>query len=127
MGDRYEYSLLNSDLTLSPRGMAAECYRTFEALELGSIPVVSNMVEKPCQDTRFPAGLRPPNRVFKLHQAPVYYVNDWERDLPAIVAAWEALSDVEKAEKRREVHDWYVKFKADMGRMLLHHVRTRFL
>uniref|UniRef100_H2Z1K1 Uncharacterized protein n=1 Tax=Ciona savignyi TaxID=51511 RepID=H2Z1K1_CIOSA len=47
----YQHALRNSDLTLSPVGKNAECYRTYEALEFGSIPVIEDKVPETCQNS----------------------------------------------------------------------------
>ncbi|GFO40497.1 transmembrane protein 5-like [Plakobranchus ocellatus] len=41
---QYLYALSNSDLTLSPVGINSECYRIFEAMALGSVPVIEDVM-----------------------------------------------------------------------------------
>ena len=41
---QYLYALSNSDLTLSPVGINTECYRIFEAMAMGSVPVVEDIM-----------------------------------------------------------------------------------
>lgn len=38
----YQYALSLSDLTLNPVGMNTECYRIYEAMAHGSVPVVED-------------------------------------------------------------------------------------
>ncbi|GFS09623.1 transmembrane protein 5-like [Elysia marginata] len=42
--EQYLYALSNSDLTLNPVGINTECYRIYEAMAMGSIPVIENIM-----------------------------------------------------------------------------------
>ncbi|XP_022659656.1 UDP-D-xylose:ribitol-5-phosphate beta1,4-xylosyltransferase-like isoform X2 [Varroa destructor] len=89
----YQYALSLSDLTLNPVGFNAECYRIYEALALGSVPVIEDKTTPGlCQS--------PPLRLLKKYRAPVIYVKDWATDLPRILGQEAALSLKEKIERR---------------------------
>ena len=38
----YYHALLHSDFTLNPVGKNTECYRVYEAMSYGSVPIVEN-------------------------------------------------------------------------------------
>jgi len=63
--------VLQSDLTLSPVGLNTECYRIYEALSLGSIPVVEDIMTPGECDASNAAS---PLRQLKKMNAPVLYL-----------------------------------------------------
>ena len=95
--------------------MENKCYRTVEALEFGSIPIIGDEVVAPsCQVAGKVPGLEnttSPYRLFKLYSAPVFWVKNWNEDLPRVITEWEALEDGEKVRRRTAVFEWYVEFK----------------
>lgn len=67
----YLDTLLQSDLTLSPVGLNTECYRIYEALSLGSIPVVEDVMTPGECDTSSAAS---PLRQLRKMNAPILYL-----------------------------------------------------
>ncbi|OQR71429.1 transmembrane protein 5-like [Tropilaelaps mercedesae] len=115
----YQYALSLSDLTLNPVGFNSECYRIYEALALGSVPVIEDRTTPGlCQS--------PPLRLLKKHRAPVMYVKDWATDLPRILGQEAALSLKEKIERRVALVEWYEGFKLAMRKQLVQVVRNKF-
>ena len=99
----YVDALLHSDLTLSPAGLNAECYRLYEAAALGSVPV---LLEHP------PAAGRclPGPRLLRRHSAPFVRLRDW-RHLPELLRREAALTTQQRAARRRRLLAWYEDFK----------------
>lgn len=116
----YIQSLHLSDLTLSPVGMNSECYRIYEAMSLGSVPVVENvMTPGICSASKVLAGAPPPPlRLLKSYNAPLIYINDWGQ-LPDIISKELKMSLEEKIERRMHMIQWYENFKL--------HLRENFL
>ena len=125
----YNYALRNSDITLSPRGTAPECFRTFEALELGSIPLVSNEVTSKCK-VRVTAGkenMAPPYRILKMYKAPVIYVDNWEQDIDAIMHDFRRLTDKQVAAWRCKMFTWYTDFKLQLKQKFVDDIKRLFV
>ncbi|GFY56346.1 ribitol-5-phosphate xylosyltransferase 1 [Trichonephila inaurata madagascariensis] len=107
----YIQSLHLSDLTLSPVGMNSECYRIYEAMSFGSIPVVENvMTPGICSASKTHMAPPPPLRLLKTFKAPLIYVNDWS-ELPQIISKELKMSLEEKIERRLKMIQWYETFK----------------
>ena len=125
--DAYAYALRNSEITLSPRGSAAECYRTFEALEFGSLPLISDTVQEKCKEHAAPGYEKTtaPYRLFKLYDAPVMYLKNWT-ELPGMISDFEALSDQERTERRKKLFSWYGEFKMRLQRKVVEDVKRFF-
>ncbi|GFU89586.1 ribitol-5-phosphate xylosyltransferase 1 [Trichonephila clavipes] len=105
----YIQSLHWSDLTLSPVGMNSECYRIYEAMSFGSIPVVENvMTPGICSASK--THMAPPLRLLKTFKAPLIYINDWS-ELPQIISKELKMSLEEKIERRLKMIQWYETFK----------------
>ena len=109
----YVKILENSDLTLCPVGINSECYRIYEAMSCGSVPVVEDvMTPGMCgksSHTRFDAPLR----ILKEMKAPVIYVRTWDELIDILEK--ETLLTVEQVQKRREnVIHWYSRFKSEL-------------
>jgi len=85
----YVKTLRSSVLTLCPSGSNPESFRIWEAILTDSIPVVENYTLNgglhPAYGTQFRCLQEDFNAWLKITQAPVYWVNDWKEDLPAIV------------------------------------------
>ncbi|CAG2162200.1 unnamed protein product [Oppiella nova] len=85
----YVEALRLSDLTLSPMGMNHECYRIFEAMAYGSVPVIEenvNHLKKTNCDSKTAF------RLLKEQKAPFIYVSNWTQDLPNILNNEQTLS-----------------------------------
>nr|CAD7456783.1 unnamed protein product [Timema tahoe] len=120
--ETYIKALLNSDLTLSPVGMNTECYRIYEAMSLGSVPVVEEVVTPGhCDHNSFNSPLR----LLKEYGAPVYYIKDW-RGLPTLIQHDAQLTLEEKIERRISVIQWYKGFKDTMKRKFVGVVKNKF-
>lgn len=98
--------LQNSDLTLSPVGVNSECYRIYEAMSLGSIPVVEN--------TMTPGKCASPLRLLKRHNAPFIYVKDWS-NLSQILINDMNLNFTLILQRRKNIIHWYRGFKLSVA------------
>lgn len=99
-------ALRDSELTLSPVGMNAECYRIYEAMSLGSVPVVEDRTTTGSCDTR-------PLRLLKQYEAPVIWLKDWTH-LPNLLRRQNALSQTKLLNRRIHLVSWHEKFKMNM-------------
>lgn len=75
---KYRNILLKSILTLVPAGHNPECFRFYEALEAGSIPVV------PLDEAFHRHPCKNPLRPWIDSGAPVFFIRDWS-ELPSIL------------------------------------------
>lgn len=115
-------ALLSSDLTLSPVGMNSECYRIYEALSLGSVPVVEDKMTPGRCDRASPA----PMRLLKRLNAPVIWIANWTH-LPDILRQEQALSFQAIVKRRKYVVSWYEKFKNQMRVYFLKVIQKKIL
>jgi len=103
--DEYRGVLLKSALTLVPAGVNPECFRLWEALEAGSIPVVplgEAYHQHPCKDALLP---------LRQSSAPVIFVRDWT-ELPRILK--DVIDHPARADKmQQESLAWYDRFMRD--------------
>ena len=114
----YVDALLRSDLTLSPAGLNAECYRLYEAAALGSVPVL--LAEAP------PAGrCRPGPRLLRRHGAPFLWLRDW-RHLPELLRREAALTARQRAARRRRLLAWYADFKQSVRNEFINVIVRKF-
>jgi len=119
--------LRNSDLTLNPAGKNAECYRIYEAMSVGSVPVVEDGAgAASCGTASAADGHRVVLRLLKRHDAPVMYVSDWRRDLPALLRRERRMSPADVVARRLGVVGWYRKFRRKMRDTLVRVVRRKF-
>ena len=105
--DDYASILQDSKITLSPAGSNPECFRTMEAVMMGSIPVIEDWEEEGWSPLAFENYycLKEDNNYF-FRNAPVYWVKDWKRDLPPIVRY--LTSNPEAARKlQQDMLQWY--------------------
>jgi len=103
--DEYRAVLLKSVLTLAPAGHNPECFRLWEALEAGSIPVVplgEAYHQHPCTDTLLP---------LRQSAAPIIFVRGWT-ELPDIL---KDLNDhpTRADQMQKEALAWYERFMRD--------------
>ncbi|XP_015928548.1 ribitol-5-phosphate xylosyltransferase 1 [Parasteatoda tepidariorum] len=109
----YVQSLRLSDLTLNPVGMNSECYRIYEAMAFGSIPVVENvMTPGMC------GGPKSPLRLLKAFNAPLIYINDWS-ELPYLISQELRMTLEEKVKRRIKIIEWYENFKLHLRNQLI--------
>ncbi|XP_013378733.1 UDP-D-xylose:ribitol-5-phosphate beta1,4-xylosyltransferase [Lingula anatina] len=101
-------ALKTSDLTLNPVGKNTECYRIYEALSMGSVPVVEDVMT-PGNCGKSKVSHNAPLQLLKEHDAPVIYVKKWE-ELPDILKAEQKMSISKVIERRTRVLNWYKEF-----------------
>ncbi len=115
--EEYYGALLRSDFTLNPVGMNTECYRIYEAMSYGSIPIVEDrMTPGECGNNSVYQNA--PLRLIKKYGAPVVYIKSW-KELPDLLAKYKDLPLKDIIEWRTKVIDWYDKFK--------NHIRDYFV
>lgn len=99
---QFRYVLLNSVLTLIPAGRNPECFRFYEALEAGSIPVIpldDNYYKHPCKN-----ALRP----WIDSGVPAFFIRNWS-EFPQIIA--NISKNPELVDKmQRSAITWYKSF-----------------
>ncbi|XP_049844449.1 ribitol-5-phosphate xylosyltransferase 1-like [Schistocerca gregaria] len=118
----YMSALLKSDLTLSPVGKNTECYRIYEAMSLGSVPVVEDVVTPGNCDTSADSPLR----LLKQYGAPIIYVKSWHQ-LHIVLHQESQLTVEEKAARRIQVTEWYKNFKTHMSASFVQVIEKKFL
>lgn len=115
----YIESLNLSDLTLSPVGINSECYRIYESISLGSVPVVENQMTPGLCGDDIEGILAPsPLRLLKTLNAPLIYINDWS-ELPNVIAKELNMPLQEKINRRIRLVQWYENFKMYFKEQLL--------
>ncbi len=116
--------MLHSDFTLHPVGKNTECYRLYEAMAYGSIPIVENrMTTGNCGNNTLYENA--PLRLLKQYHAPVIYVYDW-RELPAILDKYRKVKVEEIIERRVKVLDWYDKFQTQVRDQFVSTIKNKF-
>ncbi|XP_015781964.2 ribitol-5-phosphate xylosyltransferase 1-like [Tetranychus urticae] len=121
----YLQALRLSDLTLSPIGMNHECYRIYEALSYGSLPVVEENLshvkghKSNCDSTSA-------YRLLKKYDAPVIYIANWTHELPMLIEKEMSLSLERKIERRLRLIDWYASFKTNIRNHLFDIIEQKF-
>ena len=93
----YMRTLLDSTFTLSPAGHNPECFRLYEAVEAGSIPVISldkEYKQHACKDS-----------LFHWMDSPIVIVKSWDELIPSLQTM---LENPEELDKRQEdLRAWY--------------------
>jgi hypothetical protein len=118
----YMDSLLKSDLTLCPVGRNTECYRIYEAMSLGSVPVVENLqTDGNCDSVSTTAPLR----LLKQFDAPITYVKSWY-ELFELLKQEAELTLEEKIERRTAVVKWYMDFKRNLSNYFIKIIKQKF-
>lgn len=104
IGD-YIQVLSDSDLTLCPASTSgsAETHRIYEALSLGSIPVVQDYDVTACANND-------PLHLLRESGAPVLFVGSPD-DLRTVLAGERAASIQEKIARRAAALNWYAAFR----------------
>ncbi|KAH3819454.1 hypothetical protein DPMN_121189, partial [Dreissena polymorpha] len=115
--DDYVQAISQSDLTLNPAGQNTECYRIYEALAFGSVPVVEDIMTpgicgKSSRSHVFPL------RLLKEHNAPIVYVKHWS-ELSALIENEKKLRHSDRVNRRRNILLWYENFKIGMRKKLI--------
>ncbi|XP_069100893.1 ribitol-5-phosphate xylosyltransferase 1-like [Argopecten irradians] len=122
--DTYLRALAQSDLTLNPVGVNTECYRIYEAMSYGSIPVIEDVMT-PGQCGSSPTSSSVPLRLLKEENAPVIFIKDW-RELKDLLDRESTLSLEYKAKRRKELILWYENFKLKMRDKFVKVLEERF-
>ncbi|CAN7937232.1 unnamed protein product [Ixodes hexagonus] len=121
--ESYLLALKLSDVTLNPAGMNPECYRIYEALEFGSVPVVEDRTLSPDCGRADDGGSF---RLLKRHEAPVLYVRNWTAELMPLLERELAMTLRERADRRRHLVVWYGAFKRSMRDRLVRVLEQKF-
>lgn len=114
----YLKTLEESESVLSPVGMNAECYRIYEALSVGSLPVIEDQKTSGVCDN--------PYRLLKEYNVPAVFISDWE-ELPGILEYLASLSEEELTHQRNKVIKWYRKFLDQMKDKFVEVIKTNFV
>lgn len=120
----YHDALHNSDLTLCPVGINTECYRIYEAVSYGSVPIVEDVMTPGNCGTGNKKYI--PLQLLKSMNAPFIYVKTWE-ELPAILEKEEKLTHKDIVERRKNILKWYKKFKVKLKDLFVSTVAKRFI
>ncbi|XP_054166106.1 ribitol-5-phosphate xylosyltransferase 1-like [Oppia nitens] len=120
----YVEALRLSDLTLSPIGRNHECYRIFEALSFGSVPVVEENMN---HTKKTSCDKNEAYRLLKEANAPLIYVSNWTQDLPNILSNELNLSLEYKIQRRLYIIKWYSKFKTLIKSQFLKVINEKFV
>jgi len=121
----YIKTLRSSDLTLNPAGQNVECYRIYEAMAVGSVPVIEDTTVAASCGTAASDGHRQVLRLLKLHEAPVIYVSDW-RELAVVLQREQLMSPADVIARRISVVRWYRKFRRKMRDTFVRVIRQKF-
>jgi hypothetical protein len=111
-------NLIQSKFTLCPFGNNPENYRIWEAILAGSLPIVEDRIFKIgyCDSANQHAVLRKFN-------APVFFVDDWDRDLPLLLNN----TDDFFIQKQRELLHWTNNFCSHLLQTLIAQIRRHFI
>lgn len=118
---KYIKILSESDLALNPVGQNTECYRIYEALSLGTVPVVEDVVTPGNCDTQNNAPLR----LLKEYKAPVIFIKNWN-DLDLILKMENEMTLEKKVERRKKTITWYHEFKEKMKKRFIEAIKKHF-
>jgi len=121
----YVKVLRSSDLTLNPAGKNVECYRVYEAMALGSVPVIEDAAVMPLCGTAVGEDHRQVLSLLKQHNAPVIYVSNW-RHLLGILQREQNMSSAEIIARRINIVNWYRKFRRKMRDTFVQVIRQKF-
>lgn len=124
--DNYLKVLAHSDLTLNPVGMNPECYRIYEALSYGSIPVIENVLTPGNCGNSSGFSVSAPHRLLKSEKAPVIFIKDWQKELPTILDKEAKMTLEQKSKRRKDVLLWYENFKAKMRKRFVSVIQEKF-
>ena len=118
--------LRSSDLTLSPVGQNAECYRIYEAMSCGSVPVIEDQpAANSCGVTTSDRSRRTLLTLLRRHEAPVIFVSDWNQ-LPRLLDNERRLTQRHIVERRKKLVQWHRKFRRKMADIFVQVVQEKF-
>ena len=110
--------LQNSDYTLSPVGENTECYRIYEAVSLGSIPII--------EDNMTPGICVSPLRLLKKFNPPFIFVKNW-KNLHYLLQKDKFLNLKEIIQQRKKILQWYDDFKRNIATYFISTLKDTFL
>lgn len=113
--NEYAVVLMDSDLTFCPAGKNSESSRIYEALSLGSVPVVedpSTMCGNQFDGTAL--------QLLKKFNAPIVYIKSWENELDKLLSNEQSMTIQEKIARRATVVNWYNDFRKKCANQFLH-------
>ena len=119
--------LSNSTYTLCPAGKNPEQYRIWEALMVGSIPIIedpsSRWPDEPFMHPAYGVHHRctryDVHRVLRKYKAPVLFVEDW-RQLGGVL---DGLTVEGVVQRRRELKTWFRELKVELRREMFERVK----
>lgn len=105
---QYVEILLNSTFTLSPQGHNAECFRIYEAIEAGSIPIIvlgEEYYNHPCK-----------NSLHRLINSgfPAVFLDKWDDLFPTLDLMMQNTIEIDK--RQRTLIQWYSNFMRSIVR-----------
>lgn len=122
--EQFLQALSQSDLTLNPVGQNTECYRIYEAITYGSIPVVEDiMTPGNCGKSKISNVF--PLRLLKEMDAPIIYIKDWS-ELTKVLENEKKMRHSEKVKRRRNALLWYESFKSKMRKKVIGAINKHF-
>jgi len=121
----YVRILRDSDLTLNPAGKNVECYRIYEAMAVGSVPVIEDTtVSATCGTPTSNSHLRV-LRLLKQFEAPVIYISDWH-ELLSILQREQLMTSADVIARRINIVRWYQKFRRKMRDVFVRVIGSKF-
>lgn len=122
----YQNAMKDSDLTLCPVGKNTECYRIYEAISYGSVPVIEDiMTDGVCGKSPSDETSMIPLRILKKMHAPVIYLKSW-KELPGIIANEKKLSLEHKVKRRTQLVHWYERFRQELRKHFVKQIKIQF-
>lgn len=106
--------------------MNPECYRIYEALSYGSIPVIEDVLTPGNCGNSSGFSVSAPHRLLKSEKAPVIFVKDWPKELPSILEKEAKLTLEQKSKRRKDVLLWYENFKAKLRKRFVSVIQEKF-
>jgi hypothetical protein len=124
--DVFIQALKSSDLTLNPIGMNHECYRIYEAMQMGSLPVLEERLSH-VRGKKSACDESSAYRLLKRHNAPVLFVSNWTSQLPSLIEREvNQVSKQVKVDRRERLLSWYRDFKLKMRENFVRVVNQKF-
>ena len=122
----YQNSMRDSDLTLCPVGKNTECYRIYEAMSFGSVPIVEDVITPgKCGQSSPNDVAMVPLRLLKRMNAPIIYIKTW-KELPSIIANEKKLPYNYVVKRRKQLIHWYQKFKYNLREYFVKQLKKGF-
>jgi len=94
--NEYIKVLLDSVFTLAPAGHNPECYRLYEAVESGSIPIIVDWMQRPTSSC---------NSLHHWHDSPIVILQKWDDLFPTIENLLEDMAALNQ--RQADLQQWY--------------------